>query len=200
MTEGRAIRLLSAALHSGIAERLPHRLEFYEHWLTTEGLREPSSSLAPVLAVLGFLRTEGPAYDAVMQRAGECAAEWSIMNLSPGRRRTMSWLPRFLRTRAALRIAASIVHTVEGARRTSLRLRRRTARIEMSESIFCNVRATSPVPLCGFHVAVVVETLRQFGIAATGRSDRCRAMTGSRCVLLLEIGGAAAAIEPAEAA
>jgi hypothetical protein len=191
MTEARIGRLLPACLHDAIAERLPQRLEFYEHWLTPDGLREGSIGLAPMTAVLGFLRTEGEAYDAVTTRAGELAAAWSIMSLPSGRARRIAWLPRFWRTRSALRIAADIVHDIEGTRRTAARVRRHTARLELPEALFCAVRARSSAPLCGFYVAVAVETLRQFGIAAVGRSDRCRAVEGTTCTLVFDLGDAA---------
>jgi hypothetical protein len=192
MTDGRSGRLLTASLHEAIAERLPQRLEFYEHWLSSEGLREGRVGLAPVAAVLGFLRTEGDGYDAVMTRAGELAAKWSILNLSPSRRRMVGSLPRFLRTRSAMRIAAAVVRDVEGARRTTTRVRWRTARLELTDSLFCNVRTKSPIPLCGYYLAVAVETLRHFGIDGVGRSDRCRAVEGAACRLVIDLGGRAA--------
>ena len=70
-------RVLVAALHQGIADELPDRLEFYENWLNAEGLRNGTIGLAPLAAVLGFLRTEGDAYDSVTRRAGEYAADWT---------------------------------------------------------------------------------------------------------------------------
>ena len=80
-------RVLVAALHQGIADELPDRLEFYENWLNAEGLRNGTIGLAPLAAVLGFLRTEGAAYDSVTRRAGEYAAEWIVEELPPGYRR-----------------------------------------------------------------------------------------------------------------
>ena len=56
MSEPRIGRVLIASLHQGIAETLPDRLEFYENWLTVEGLREGTIGLAPLHAVLSFLR------------------------------------------------------------------------------------------------------------------------------------------------
>ena len=59
MTEGHLGRLLPACLHQAIADVLPQRLEFYEEWLDPVGLRDGSIGLAPISAVIGFLRTEG---------------------------------------------------------------------------------------------------------------------------------------------
>ena len=63
-------RLLVASLHQAISELLPTRLDFYEHWLSSEGLRYGRIGLAPLGAVLSFLREEGEAYDRVTTRAG----------------------------------------------------------------------------------------------------------------------------------
>ena len=66
-------RLLVASLHQGIADRLPDRLEFYENWLNPRGLRDGTIGLAPLHAVLSFLRTEGDDYARVTTTAGEYA-------------------------------------------------------------------------------------------------------------------------------
>ena len=62
MGESRIGRILVASLHQAIADLLPTRLEFYENWLNSSGLREGTIGLAAISAVLGFLRTEGEAY------------------------------------------------------------------------------------------------------------------------------------------
>ena len=61
MREAGIGRVLVASLHQGIADILPTRLAFYENWLNAEGLREGTIGLAPLFAVLSFLRTEGEA-------------------------------------------------------------------------------------------------------------------------------------------
>ena len=71
MSEPRIGRVLVASLHQAIADVLPERLEFYENWLSSSGLREGTIGLAPLSAVLSFLRGEGAAlYDQVTRRAG----------------------------------------------------------------------------------------------------------------------------------
>ena len=82
MTEARIGRVLVASLHQAIADLLPTRLEFYENWLNVAGLREGTIGLAPLTAVLSFLRTEGHAYGLITQRAGEYAAAWTFENVS----------------------------------------------------------------------------------------------------------------------
>ena len=71
MGESRIGRILVASLHQAIADLLPTRLEFYENWLNSSGLREGTDRAAAVSAVLGFLRTEGEAHGLVTTRAGE---------------------------------------------------------------------------------------------------------------------------------
>ncbi len=200
MTEVRIGRLLGACLHQAIADVLPQRLEFYENWLHSEGLRDGTIGLAPITAVVGFLRTEGQAYDAVVVRAGQLAAEWTVQSLSGVRRRAINWLPRWLRARAALRIASAVVRSVNTTSRASTRLRRNRARLDVVSSLFCTVREAGSVPLCGFYVGVATETLRQFGIPASGRVEGCRAVEGTRCVITLELGAAGTAADPAIAA
>ena len=102
MSEPRIGRVLVASLHQAIADVLPSRLEFYENWLSNAGLREGTIGLAPLSAVLSFLRTEGEAYGPITARAGEYAADWTVNSLSAIERRVIRALPPALRVRAAL--------------------------------------------------------------------------------------------------
>ena len=68
MSEAGIGRVLVASLHQAIADILPTRLSFYENWLNAEGLREGTIGLAPLYAVLSFLRQEGDAYTLVTTR------------------------------------------------------------------------------------------------------------------------------------
>ena len=72
-----------ASLHQGIADLLPTRLEFYESWLNPSGLRDGRIGLAPLAAVLSFLRQEGEPYRLIVGRAGEYTAEWTVADM-PG--------------------------------------------------------------------------------------------------------------------
>jgi hypothetical protein len=135
-----------------------------------------------------------------MMRAGQLAAIWSVASLPPMRRRSIGWLPRRWRARAALRVAADIARDVHSLTRVRTKVRRNRARVELRSSLFCAVRAAQPTPLCAFHVAVAVETLRQFGIMASGRVERCHAVGGPSCLVALDITGAVARPDPAIAA
>src|SRR3954469_751714 len=99
MREAGIGRVLVASLHQGIADLLPTRLAFYENWLNAEGLREGTIGLAPVYAVLSFLRQEGDPYQAITTRAGEYAAEWSVASMSPVQRNIIKAAPPWLRQR-----------------------------------------------------------------------------------------------------
>ena len=78
MREAGIGRVLVASLHQGIADTLPQRLSFYESWLHAEGLRDGTIGLAPLYAVLSFLRQEGAPYETITRSAGEYAAEWTV--------------------------------------------------------------------------------------------------------------------------
>ncbi|MCC7043376.1 MAG: hypothetical protein IT183_05915 [Acidobacteria bacterium] len=187
MTEGHIGRLVAASLHQAIGEVLPDRLDFYETWLHSEGLRDGSIGQAPMMAVLGFLRTEGPAYDRVVDRAGALAAEWSLMSLTPIRRRIVGWMPGRFRLRSALRVASAIVSTVDGRSRLNIRLRGRTAQVEVTSSVFCAVRGVQVAPLCGFYRSLALTTLAHFGLQSTAQVERCRAMGAGSCVISVKL-------------
>jgi len=200
MTEARVGRLLAACLHQAIADVLPQRIEFYEHWLNSEGLRDGSIGIGPITAVLGFLRTEGDGYDRVVARAGRLAAEWTMASRPTFRRRSIAWMPQRLRVWAALRVAAGIVHDISSASRARVRVRRRAARFAVTTSLFCTVRDAQQLPLCGFYAAVATESLSQMGVPARGHVERCRAVDGGVCTIAIDFSGAGAAADPAMAA
>jgi hypothetical protein len=199
MTDGRVGRLLAACLHQAIGEVLPQRIDFYEEWLHPDGLRDGSITLAATSAVVSFLRTEGEAYSRVVERAGTLAAEWTMASLPVWRRKMIGGLPRPLRVRSGLRIAASVARAVLSTSQASSQVRRDRAWLNVKSSLFCTVREPQPLPLCGFYMAVAVETLRRLGVGAQGRVEQCLAVNGTGCRILLELSNAVAA-DPAMAA
>src|SRR5262245_16083112 len=102
MRDARIGRILVASLHQAIADILPMRLGFYENWLSVGGLRDGTIGLAPMYAVLSFLRQEGDAYAAITSRAGTYAAEWTLESLPATRRTLIRTAPRWLRSRMVL--------------------------------------------------------------------------------------------------
>ena len=183
-------RVLVASLHEAIADVLPTRLIFYEEWLTPEGLREGSIGLAPLYAVLSFLRQEGDAYDRVMTRAGVYAAEWSMQEVSSVERAVIDASPSWVRARLLVRLAARLVSSTYQGSRASSRVRGSIAQVSVRDSIFCSVREPSTHPLCGFYAAAFQKVLALFEVPARASVTSCRS-TGqgrSACVVSLELG------------
>ena len=192
MSEARIGRVLVASLHQAIADLLPTRLEFYENWLNVAGLREGTIGLAPLTAVLSFLRTEGHAYGLITQRAGEYAAAWTFENVSTFERRIVRALPPGLRARAALRTARALVRATYPGSRALTKIRRGVVTIDLRGSLFCEVREASVEPLCGFYASAIGGVLRLFDVTADARVNECRASgTGRGCVLSVTLAGRA---------
>jgi len=200
MTEAHLGRLLPACLHQAIADILPDRLEFYEEWLDPVGLRDGSIGLAPLSAVTGFLRTEGAAYDAVVARAGTLAAHWSLESRPLLLKPVVKRLPTGVRVRYALRIARRIVHEILSTSSARGHVRRGRATLRVEASVFCGTRERPAAPLCGFYRALVADILRALQIPGHAVVESCRAVSGTACVIAVEIGANAPADQPALAA
>ena len=200
MTEARIGRLLAASLHQAIAEVLPDRLEFYEEWLDPDGLRDGSIGRAPLAGVIGFLRLEGDNYGRVVARAGTLAADWTVLSMTSMKRRVVASLPRPLRARVAMRMAAALTRDVQSTSRMATRIRRGRVRLDLNASLFCAVRERETRPLCGFYAAAAVELLRRFGLGAEAQIDECCAMAARSCVITLTLRDTAAVADPALAA
>lgn len=188
MSEPRIGRVLVASLHQSIADLLPNRLEFYENWFTTSGLREGTIGLAALSAVLSFLRGEGEAYNLITARAGQYVADWTVNDLSAMERRVVGMLSPGLRMRAALRTAGALVRTTYPGSRAVVRIRRGQASVDLRGSLFCEVRETTGFPLCGFYAAAIGRVLERFDVKADVRVNECRAAGGRKgCVLAVAV-------------
>ena len=185
-------RVLVAALHQGIADELPDRLEFYENWLNPEGLRHGTIGLAPLNAVLSFLRTEGPSYEAVTRSAGRYAGGWTVDELSPMRRRLIGVRPNVFRQAAALRVARDLVHQTYTGSRASLRLRRGVGDLRIRSSVFCGVRERTSHPLCYFYAAAIASVLSGLDVAADATVVECQAEGHASCHIAVRMGRALA--------
>ncbi len=183
MSEAGIGRVLVASLHQAIADLLPTRLSFYENWLNADGLREGTIGLAPLYAVLSFLRQEGEAYQLIMTRAGEYAAEWTVQSMPSARRRFMKAAPAWLRNRMMLRLAGQIVHSSFNGNRAVTRLRNGIASVEVRASIFCTVREPVPQPLCGFYAAAFSRLTTLFGMPARAEVIACRGTGETTCLM-----------------
>jgi hypothetical protein len=199
MTEAGIGRILVASLHQAISDLLPTRLEFYESWLQPDGMRLGTIGLAPVQAVLSFLRQEGAAYGQVTRRAGEYAAEWTVASQRPAGRALIRAMPLWLRSRAVLRVARRTIRNTSRSSRTALRLRKGHGRLDVRGSVFCAVREPSHEHLCGFHEAVLRRLFALYDVPGLVRVDRCRAVGDPECVIDVAIvrGQPRAAQDPA---
>ena len=198
MSEPRIGRVLIASLHQGIAETLPDRLEFYENWLSVEGLREGTIGLAPLHAVLSFLRAEGDPYHEATTRAGRYAAEWTVGGLPGLERRLLMLLPLGLRTRGALRTVRSLVRATYPGSRVLVHARSGQPSLDLRGSLFCEVREPSSSPLCGYYAAAADRIFEMFAIPAATTVTECRSLGSRRgCTLSVNVGSRAGAA-PAE--
>jgi len=183
-------RVLVASLHQAIADILPTRLGFYENWLNAEGLREGTIGLAPLYAVLSFLRQEGAAYNIITARAGEYAAEWTVQSMAPFERTIIKAAPAWLRARLLLRLGRRLVRTSYTGSRVVSRVRKGTARMDVRASIFCTVREPVESPLCGFYAAAFTRLMTMFNLKGTAAVVACRGTVESSCVVAIPLSAA----------
>ena len=188
MRESGVGRVLVASLHQAIADTLPMRLSFYESWLTAEGLRDGTIGLAPLYAVLSFLRQEGDAYDVVTAKAGSYAVEWTVASMPAMRRRWIRVLPKFLRRRVLLRRASAIVRSSFEGHRVEWRMRKGTARVRVRASVFCDVREPVARPLCAFNSAIFEHMARLSAQPATVSISSCRGVGAATCEMHVRFG------------
>jgi predicted hydrocarbon binding protein len=197
MSEAGIGRVLVASLHQGIADILPTRLAFYENWLSVEGLREGTIGLAPLYAVLSFLRQEGEAYQIITTRAGEYAAEWTVQSMPPMQRRFMKAMPEGLRRWLVLRLGRQVVRDTYRGSRAIARMRKGIGSLDLRASIFCTVREPVTRPLCGFYAAALTRLLQLFDLEGRIEVLTCRGIGESTCVLkVARLNGTSAEEQP----
>ncbi len=188
MSEPRIGRVLVASIHQAILDVLPNRIDFYENWLSTSGLREGTIGLAPLAAVLSFLRAEGDAYDRITTRAGEYAADWTVGGLPRLEHRIVRALPARWRARSALRVARTLVTSTYPGTRAIVKVRGATASVDLRGSLFCEVREASVLPMCGFYAAAIARVMAHFSVPADVYVHQCRAAGAARrCVLAVVV-------------
>jgi hypothetical protein len=180
-------RLLVASLHQGISDVLPTRLEFYEAWLNPSGLRDGRIGLAPLAAVLSFLRQEGEVYRLVTERAGEYSAEWMVTELPAFERSLVLAMPDAVRVRLVARLARRMVRQTYGGSRAVVRWRKGRGSVDLRGSIFCEVRDTTEYPLCGFYEAAIRRLMSLFNILVEVGTDGCRATGAGHCLMSVQV-------------
>ena len=187
MHDGGVGRLLVASLHQGIADLLPTRLEFYESWLNPAGLRDGRIGLAPLAAVLSFLRQEGEPYQLIATRAGEYAAEWTVAELPTVHRAIIRAVPPALRLRLVAGVARQMVRNTYGGSRVIIRWRKDRGAIDLRGSLFCEVRDRVERPLCEFYAAALRRLLHLFNFDADVDTEACRATGGGQCLIAVAV-------------
>jgi hypothetical protein len=185
MTDAGVGRLLVASLHQGIADLLPSRLEFYESWLNPTGLRDGRIGLAPLAAVLSFLRQEGEPYQLVAARAGEYTAEWMVAELAPLQRTIIRSAPPLIRARLAMRVGRQMVRRTYGGATAVVRWQKDQAAIDLQGSIFCQVRDRVPDPLCEFYASALRRLMHLLNVEADVGTERCRATGAAQCLMTI---------------
>ena len=180
-------RVLVASLHQGIADILPTRLGFYESWLDAEGLRDGTIGLAPLYAVLSFLRQEGEPYTTITTSAGDYAAEWTVQSMGSFERSLIRSAPNWLRGRLVLRLSGRLVNASYRRAKLVFRLRKNVATIELRGSVFCDVREPVNNALCGFYMAAFSRLFALFNVPAKIEITSCRAARGQRCTMTVAI-------------
>lgn len=195
MSDARIDRLMAAAIHQAIGEVVPARLQFYESYLRPRAWREDAVSLAPVAAVLSFLRHEPPGtFDAVMASAAAHAARWVYAELPWRVRATRRVSPSLVRVRRLGRIAREQLQRSYGGTRVAVSVRRGQVTVEVRGSIFCSSRDASSAPHCRYYLAFFECLFGLDGISVTdGTLERCRAHGGDTCGLRIVTNGKAAA-------
>jgi hypothetical protein len=183
MTERGIGRLLVASLHQGIADLLPTRLEFYESWLNPSGLRDGRIGLAPLAAVLSFLRLEGEPYRLIAGRAGEYTAEWTVADLPGFQRGLIRAAPPGLRVHLVMRMARRMIRTTYIGSRAIVRWRKGKGAIDIRGSIFCEVRDRTEQPLCEFYASAIRRLMYLFDLDVEVGTEQCRATGAGQCLM-----------------
>lgn len=181
MTEGGIGRVLVASLHQGVADLLPSRQEFYAAWLNPANLRAGRIGLAPLAAVLSFLRQEGLPYTLVTARAGEYAAEWTFGALSDLKRRLILSAPAPLRMVLVGWVARSLVRDTYRASRMDLRWKSGRGEAVIRGSIFCEVRDPVELPLCEYYASALRRLMQLSGLQAEVVIEHCRGVEPGAC-------------------
>jgi hypothetical protein len=179
--------MLVASLHQGISDLIPTRLEFYENWLNPTGMRDGRIGLAPLAAVLSFLRQEGEPYTLVTSRAGQYAAQWTFDNLMPIERSIIRALPVMLRARVAMHLARKVVRGSYGGSRAIAKLRRGRGTLMLRNSIFCAVREPFDWPLCVFYSAALSHLFALVGVGGEARVHACQGVGDTNCIIAVHV-------------
>src|SRR5689334_17598891 len=193
MTDAGIGRLLVASLHQSIADLLPERLEFYEAWLNPAGLRDGRIGLAPLAAVLSFLRQEGEPYQLIAGRAGEYTAEWTVADMPPYQRAILRAAPPGIRIHLVMRVARQMIRNTYSGSRAIVRWRQGKGAVDIRGSMFCEVRDRAEQPLCEFYASAIRRLMYLFNLDVEVGTEQCRATGAGQCLMSVLVRPARAA-------
>jgi len=159
------------------------RLEFYEAWLHPSGLREGRIGLAPLAAVLSFLRLEGAPYHLIAARAGQYTAEWTFQELSPLRKRFILAMPPAIRKRMVIGVAQWMARSTYGDTNVTVKWRQWTGAVDLQASLFCEVREHVESPLCEFYASALRRLMSLCNLDADVVTEQCRGTGAARCMM-----------------
>jgi hypothetical protein len=157
------------------------------------GLRDGRIGLAPLAAVLSFLRREEKAYQLVSARTGEYAAEWVFAGLSAFPRWVIMAAPPAIRARLVMRVARSVVRRTCRTSWANVRWRKGRGTVRLRGSIFCGVRDVVEEPLCEFYAVVIRRLMLLSSLAVEVETERCRGTGGEDCLMHVSVRPADAA-------
>ncbi len=185
MNEAGVGRILPASLHQGIADLLSSRLEFYEGWLNPKAMRDGRIGVAPLAAVLSFLRLDGDAYGPVCVRAGRYTAEWMFAERSSLWRRLVTAAPVWLRLRLVAQLARRLAERTYRDCHLTIKWNGKAGTATLSGSLFCGVREPVAHPLCDYYSSAISRLLELAGLDVDATIDQCRGTGAARCGLTL---------------
>jgi predicted hydrocarbon binding protein len=153
--------------------------------------------LAPLAAVLSFLRLEGEPYHLITARAGEYTAEWSFADISPLRKRIIHAAPPALRKRLVMNMASFMARSTYGATDVKVQWKQWRGDVNLLSSLFCEVRDPVAHPLCEFYAAALRRLMHLHELDADVITERCRATGAGQCSMSLVVRPNGAASTPA---
>ena len=179
-------RLLVASLHQGDCGPAAHAARVLRGVAQSRRpARRPASAwrrLPPCSASCG--RKAKP-YRLVTARAGEYAAEWTVVDLPSFRRSIIRAMPTGLRMRLVMRLARTMIRRTYRGSRGVVRWRRDRGAVDIRGSIFCEVRDPVEQPLCEYYAAAIRRAMGLFEVDVDVETEQCRATGAGQCLMVV---------------
>jgi bacteriochlorophyll 4-vinyl reductase len=137
--------------------------------------------------VLSFLRQEGEAYQLIVARAGEYAAEWTVTDMPNFRRSVIRAMPMPLRVRLVMRTARTMIRKTYGGSKGVVRWQKERGAIDIRGSLFCEVRDPVRRPLCEYYRSAIRRVMQLFDVNVDIETKQCRATGAGQCLMVVLI-------------